>query len=68
MSLTRILEQVHIGDTLRDSAGNAYSIDAYSGEQMTVTRKSDGAQRDVSAAVAWAMMESGRLWKEGAHK
>lgn len=64
MSLTRILEQVHIGDTLRDSAGNTYSFDAYSGEQMTVTRKSDGAQRDVSAAVAWAMMESGRLWKE----
>ncbi len=68
MSLTRILEQVHIGDTLRDSAGNAYSVDNYNGdfagEFLTVTRKSDGTQRDVSAAVAWAMMENGRLWKE----
>ena len=68
MSLTRILELVNIGDTLRDSAGNTYSVDNYNGdfvgEFLTVTRQSDKQQRDVSAAVAWAMMESGQLWKD----
>ena len=71
MSLTRILEVVNIGDTLRDSAGNTYSVDNYNGdfvgEFLTVTRQSDKQQRDVSAAVVWAMMESGQLWK-GAKK
>ena len=66
MSLSKILEFVNVGDTLRDAAGNRYSIDAYGvvGNTLTVTRLNDKTQRDVSAAVAWAMMEDGKLWKE----
>jgi hypothetical protein len=66
MSLSKILELVNIGDTLRDTAGNRYSLDAYGvvADTLTVTRLNDKTQRDVSAAVAWAMMEDGKLWKE----
>lgn len=66
MSLSKILEFVNVGDTLRDTVGNRYSLDAYGvvGNTLTVTRLKDKTQRDVSAAVAWAMMEDGKLWKE----
>lgn len=66
MSLSKILELVNIGDTLRDSAGNTYSLDAYGvvADTLTVTRLHDKQQRDVSARVAWDMMETGRLWKD----
>lgn len=66
MSLSKILEFVSTGDTLRDTAGNRYRFDAYGvvGNTLTVTRLNDKTQRDVSAAVAWAMMEDGKLWKE----
>lgn len=66
MSLSKILELVNVGDTLRDTVGNRYSLDAYGvvGNTLTVTRLNDKTQRDVSAAVAWAMMEDGKLWKE----
>jgi hypothetical protein len=66
MSLSKIFELVNIGDTLRDTAGNRYSLDAYGvvGNTLTVTRLNDKTQRDVSASVAWAMMEDGKLWKE----
>jgi len=57
---------VNIGDTLRDSAGNTYSLDAYgvAADTLTVTRLKDKQQRDVSARVAWDMMENSRLWKD----
>ena len=66
MSLSKILEFVNVGDTLRDTVGNRYSLDAYGvvGNTLTVTRLKDKTQRDVSAAVAWAMMEDGKLWKD----
>lgn len=66
MSLSKILELVNIGDTLRDSAGNTYSLDAYGvvADTLTVTRLKDKQERDVSARVAWDMMASGRLWKD----
>jgi hypothetical protein len=66
MSLSKILEFVSVGDTLRDTAGNRYSLDAYGvvGDTLTVTRLNDKTRRDVSASVAWAMMEDGKLWKE----
>ena len=66
MSLSKILEVVNIGDTLRDSAGNTYSLDAYgvAADTLTVTRLKDKTQRDVSVRVAWEMMVSGRLWKD----
>ncbi len=66
MSLSKILEVVNIGDTLRDSAGNTYSLDAYgvAADTLTVTRLKDKQERDVSARVAWDMMASGRLWKD----
>jgi len=66
MSLSKILELVNIGDTLRDSAGNTYSLDAYGvvSDTLTVTRLKDKQQRDVSARVAWDMMSNGRLWKD----
>lgn len=66
MSLSKIFELVNIGDTLRDSAGNTYSLDAYGvvADTLTVTRLKDKQERDVSARVAWDMMASGRLWKD----
>lgn len=66
MSLSKILEVVNIGDTLRDSAGNTYSLDAYgvAADTLTVTRLKDKTQRDVSVRVAWDMMANGRLWKD----
>lgn len=66
MSLSKILELVNIGDTLRDRAGNTYSLDAYGvvADTLTVTRLKDKQKRDVSARVMWSMMENNDLWKE----
>lgn len=66
MSLSKILEVVNLGDTLRDSAGNTYSLDAYNvaADTLTVTRLKDQQQRDVSVRVAWDMMVNWRLWKD----
>lgn len=66
--LGKIIEQVSAGDTLRDAAGNTYFVRGFAGDGwgavVQVTRQSDQQERDVRAATAWAMLESGHLWKE----
>lgn len=55
------------GDTLRDTAGNTYTVLGFKGDgagaQMSVRRESDQQERDVMADTAWAMVDGGHLWK-----
>ena len=65
----KIAEMVSAGETLRDAAGNTYLVRGFVGHgfdaKMKVMRERDQQEREVSAHVAWAMWETGDLWKEG---
>lgn len=64
----KIAEIVSAGDTLRDAAGNTYLVRGFAGygagATVKVMRERDEQEREVNAAVAWAMMEEGQLWKD----
>lgn len=68
----KMAEFIRAGDTLRDTAGNTYLVRGFCGHGMGATvkvmRERDEQEREVSAAVAWAMMEEGQLWKESKKK
>lgn len=66
---SKMAEFVRAGDTLRDTAGNAYLVRGFvghgAGAKIKLMRDRDEAEREVSADIAWAMWETGNLWKEG---
>ena len=66
--LDRLMEWFSVGDTLRDTAGNLYTVLAFKGHgagaQMAVRRERDQQERDVMADTAWAMVEGKHLWKD----
>lgn len=63
----KIAEMVSAGETLRDAAGNTYLVRGFvghgAGAKIKLMRNRDEAEREVSADVAWAMWETGNLWK-----
>lgn len=65
----KMAEMVSAGDTLRDTAGNAYLVRGFvghgAGAKIKLMRVKDEQEREVSADVAWAMWSLGNLWKEG---
>ena len=65
----KMAEMVSAGETLRDAAGNRYLVRGFVGHgadtKIKVMRLKDEQEREVSAAVALAMWETGNLWKEG---
>jgi len=65
----KMAEMVSAGDTLRDTAGNTYLVRGFVGHgaeaKLKVMRERDQQEREVYANVAWAMWETGNLWKEG---
>lgn len=69
---SKMAEFIRAGDTLRDTAGNAYLVRGFVGHgteaRVKVMRERDQQERDVYASVAWAMLEEGQLWKEGVKK
>lgn len=65
----KMAEMVSAGETLRDTAGNAYLVRGFvghgAGAKIKLMRVNDEQEREVSADVAWAMWAEGNLWKEG---
>ena len=65
----KMAEMVSAGDTLRDTAGNAYLVRGFvghgAGAKIKLMRERDQQEREVYADVAWSMWETGNLWKEG---
>lgn len=63
----KMAEMVSAGETLRDTAGNTYLVRGFvghgAGAKIKLMRDRDEAEREVSADVAWAMWETGNLWK-----
>lgn len=64
----KMAEMVSAGETLRDLSGNTYLVRGFvghgAGEKVVVMRLRDEQEREVSADVAWAMMQEGNLWKD----
>jgi hypothetical protein len=69
MSADKMAEMVSAGETLRDAVGNRYLVRGFvghgAGAKIKLMRLKDEQEREVSADVAWAMMDEGNLWKEG---